>query len=142
MTLERKMQASLAHLEQDVDGFMGAAFVDLESERALAVHSVRPEFDLAAMENAGCVAIRAHLASLKTQCEEAFLEEMIVLVTGYIYVFFMLTKSVFLCLAADRDETNLALVKSVVGRRVAGLAVAMSGGAALEAAAITGNMIG
>lgn len=111
MATEREYQVALAHLEQDLDGFVGASFVEVETGKTLAAHSVRPEFDLTSVGAFSSEMVKQQYRTMKSLNLDGELEEMFVTLSGQMHLCHMITPNVFLYLAADRDETNLAMMK-------------------------------
>ena len=117
MSRQRVYQAALANLEQDLDGLVGAAFIDLESGSILASHSVEPTFDQSAVGDAGRAAIAVHAELAEgARGEDSSVEEVTVTATGLIHVYYVIEPGVLLSVTAERSEANLAWVKAVVSR--------------------------
>ena len=116
MTIQRQYQATLINLEQEIDGFLGAAFIDLSTGQSLAAHSVRPGFDPSSVSAAGRAAVLSHLELIDSLDTEPNLIDILVTSSYRIYVYQPISHQVFLYIAADREETNPALVKTVVNR--------------------------
>lgn len=120
MATERAYQAALISLEQDLDGLVGAAFVDLETGRKLAGHSVRPAFDQSAVANAARAALKAHMALVQPLGGRAHVEDILVTMGEHLHLYHAVTPAVALVISADRAATNLALVRAAA-RCCAGL---------------------
>lgn len=116
MTIERQYQATLIYLEQEIDGFLGAAFIDRHTGESLAAHSVQPRFDLSSVSAAACAAITAQVNLFESLGDESYLDDLIVNSSRHIYFYQAISPRIFLYVAADRDETNLALVRTVAKR--------------------------
>lgn len=116
MTIERQYQATLIYLEQEVDGFLGAAFIDLDTGQSLVAHSVRPGFDPSLVSAAGHAAILAQQKLMASLGDESVLEDVLVTSSLHVYIYQPISPLVFLYVAADLDETNPALVRSAVKR--------------------------
>ena len=116
MTKRRVYQAALVDLEQDLDGLIGAAFIDLASGEILASHSVEPAFDQGAVGNAGREAIVVQGDLVPKGGARSIVEEMTVTMTDRIHVYSVVGPGVFLSVSAERSETTLAWVKAIVGR--------------------------
>ncbi len=119
---ERECQAVLAHLEQEIDGFVGASFVDAQSGRALAVHCVRPEYPLSSISAHAGELVRHKDRALRAAGVADELEEMLVTTRERLHLYKLLGSDVLLYVTAAREETTLALLKTVVQRRADELA--------------------
>jgi hypothetical protein len=53
-------------------------------------------------------------------CSSDLLEDMVLTLTDQIHLIKMISENVFLYLAAEKDQTNLAIVRSAVNRNIAG----------------------
>lgn len=116
MTIQRQYQATLINLEQEIDGFLGAAFIDMSTGQSLAAHSVRPGFDPSSVSAAGRAAVLSQFELINSLGTESKLIDVLVTSNDRIYVYQPISHQVFLYTAADREETNPALVKTVVNR--------------------------
>ena len=116
MTIQRQYQATLIDLEQEIDGFLGAAFIDMSTGHSLAAHSVRPGFDPSSVSAAGRAAVLSQFELIDSLGTESNLIDILVTSSNRIYVYQPISHQVFLYIAADREETNPALVKTVVNR--------------------------
>jgi hypothetical protein len=123
---ERECQATLAHLEQDVDGFIGAVFVETSTGRQLAAHSVQTGCDLAALAAAAWLAVTAYLKLARGGDGASTLEEIVVADADYLHLSCVLSSSVFLTVSAARSLTNLAMLRAVVRRRSEPLKISAS----------------
>lgn len=112
MATEREYQAALIHLEQELDGFVGAAFVDLETGRKLAAHTVRPAFNQSAVANAARVALTAQMALVQSLGAHAGVEDILVTMSDRLHLYCAVTPAVVLIVSAERAETNFALVRA------------------------------
>lgn len=114
MTTDRRYEATLIHLEQVVDGFLAAAFVDLGTGRSLAAHSVHPDFDSSAVQVAGHVAIAAQVKLIESLGNGCRLDDILVTTNDFVCFFQPISSHVFLYIAADTEYTNPALVRNAV----------------------------
>lgn len=114
MTIERLHEATLIRLEQEVDGFLGAAFVDLTTGQSLAAHSVQPHFDSSAVSSAGHAAMTAQLKLIESVGNGCQLNDVMVTTSHCVYVYQPISHSVFLYVAADTEYSSPALVRNAV----------------------------
>lgn len=115
MTVLREYQAALVYLEQDIDGFLGASFVNMDTHEILAAHSVRPEFPLAAVSGSCSRLVELHCRNME-ETEIAF-EEMLLTLGEHFHVCSVVCPGVLLFVAAERTATNLGLIKVSVHSR-------------------------
>jgi predicted regulator of Ras-like GTPase activity (Roadblock/LC7/MglB family) len=118
MSSEREFQAVLAHLEQDVEGFIAAAFVDFVHQKRLASHCVTPSFDQES-------AFGAAFATLRSQATTEFdaPEEIIVTSRDWLHFYLLLSGSVAVIVTAKRTATTIALMQLIVRRAVEKISV-------------------
>jgi len=121
MNNEREFQALLAHLEQDLDGFLGAAFTELATGRTLAAHCVLPAFDQSAISEAGRVALLAQTTVLASPVQSV--EEILITTSEYYHLYQMVSSTVFISVTASRDKTNLASIRALTRLRAERIAV-------------------
>ncbi len=105
----------LDKLVSDLAGAVAACVIDTESGMTLAISSLAVDFD--------CEAAAAHSALL-LQCQRRMqsamdsrggLREMVLTLTEQIFVLKPLTPGVALFVAANANETNLAMVRFAIG---------------------------
>lgn len=115
--MEREFQAVLAHLEQDLDGFIGASIVDMESGRTLAAHCVRPEFDLDGISTASAETAKLQFEIARLSGSQCLVEEILVLLTDQTHLCQVVSSRFLLFAAVESAETNLAMLKATVRAR-------------------------
>ncbi len=121
MTTERIYQDALTRLEQQVDGFVAAAFVDIDTGMTIVAHSLRPGFDLPAASAYNSELVKQKRRTLSALGLEPEVEDLLVTLADQLHLIRPVSDAVFLYLAADRAKTNLALVKSAAAKAVAAL---------------------
>lgn len=121
MATQDQLNALLADIERDINGFIGASIVDLESGLPLASSSVRPDFDLEVASAFNSEIVKNKKRTIEALGIEAELEDMLLTLNTQLHLLKMLDDDLFIYLAADRQATNLALLRSSVNRRVAAL---------------------
>lgn len=109
----------IADIAQDVNGFIGASIVDLESGMPLASASTRPDFDLEVASAYNSEMVKSKKKTIAALGLDASLEDMLLTLDSQLHLIKMLAPDVFMYLAADRQATNLALLRSSVNRHVA-----------------------
>lgn len=123
MLPERTLQATLAHLEQEIDGYVAASFVHLTSGRTLAAHCVRPDYPLGALSGHGRAQLERQRQALTAAESPEQIEELLVTTSAYFHLHAIVAAEVALYVVVSRAETTLAFVKSVIQRRTDALKV-------------------
>ncbi|CAI7632345.1 unnamed protein product [Penicillium discolor] len=124
MATQDQLNALLADIERDINGFIGASIVDLESGLPLASSSVRPDFDLEVASAFNSEIVKNKKRTIDALGIQGELEDMLLTLNTQLHLLKMLDDDLFIYLAADRQATNLALLRSSVNRRVAALGAA------------------
>jgi hypothetical protein len=122
MASEKTLLESIAKIEGDVNGVIATAVVDLESGMTLAAKSNRGEFDLAVASAYNSELVKQKLKIMKALKLNVALEDMLISLADQIHLIKMLPGNTsFLYLAADRGSTNLAILRTAVGKHTAAL---------------------
>lgn len=121
MATQDELNTLIADIANDINGFIGASVVDLESGMPLASSSVRPEFDLDVASAYNSEIVKNKMRTIAALGIDANLEDMLLTLDTQLHLIKMVTDEMFLYLAADRQATNLALLRSAVNRHVAAL---------------------
>jgi hypothetical protein len=121
MATEKDILEVIGKIEAEVGGFIAASLVDLESGMTLAARSRRPEFDLALASAYNSEMVKAKLKTMKVLNLQTNLEDMLLTLGDQIHLIKIISPTTFLYLAAERAATNLALVRSTVGRHAPNL---------------------
>ncbi len=121
MASEKEMVETLESMEKDVNGFIAASLVDLESGMTLAVKSVRSDFDLTAASAYNSEMVKQKLKIMKTLGLTGSLEDMLLTLTDQIHLIKLVSSTTFLYMAVDKSQSNLAIVRTAVNRHVAAL---------------------
>jgi predicted regulator of Ras-like GTPase activity (Roadblock/LC7/MglB family) len=116
MATEQKINEALAKLESEISGFIAASVVDMESGLTLGVRSSRPEFDLSAASAYNSEIVKQKLKTIKILNLKSTLEDMLLTLSDQIHLIKLVSPTTFIYLAADKSMTNLAIVRSTVGR--------------------------
>ena len=121
VAVERAYQTALAYLEQDVDGFIGASFADAQTGRICVAHSVYPTFALSSWVAASGEMLRMQRQAALGLRDEAVLEEIVATFGSRVHLARMVSATVFLFIAANRETVNLALMNFAIKSRTAHL---------------------
>ncbi|HEX4954053.1 MAG TPA: response regulator [Thermoanaerobaculia bacterium] len=121
MATEKQLQETLAKIQSEISGFIGASVVDLETGMTLAVNSVRGDLDLSAASAYNSEMVKQKLKIIKALNLNTTLEDMLLTLGDQIHLIKIISAGTFIYLAADRASTNLAIVRAAVAKHVAGL---------------------
>jgi len=122
MASEKSLLDSIAKIESDVNGVIATAAVDLESGMTLAAKSNRGDFDLAVASAYNSELVKQKLKIMKALKLNTALDDMLITLSDQIHLIKILPgQTSFLYLAADRGSTNLAILRSAVGKHTATL---------------------
>jgi hypothetical protein len=121
MASEKDIVDVFKKIEAEVPGFIAASLVDLESGLTLGVYSVRPEFDLSVASAYNSEIVKAKLKAIKALNLKSMLEDMLLTLSDQIHLIKVVTPQTFVYFAADRGQTNLAIVRTAVAKHVAAL---------------------
>jgi hypothetical protein len=121
MASEKELLDVLTKVEGEITGFIGASIVDLESGMTLAVKSNRADFDLTAASAYNSEMVKQKLKIMKVLNLKSTLEDMLLTLSDQIHLIKIIGPGTFMYLAADKSGTNLAIVRSVVTRHLAGM---------------------
>jgi hypothetical protein len=113
-------ESVLSLLEQDVDGFMGAAVVDFATGQPVARLCVQPPFGMSAVIEAAVTAMRAHVAA-ETAVGAGAVEEMGMSDSICFHFYQLVTPGELLVVSALRSEISFALLRAFARRRAAPL---------------------
>ncbi|KQQ62667.1 hypothetical protein [Microbacterium sp. Leaf320] len=121
MATQDELNALIQQIADDINGFIGASVVDVESGLPLATKSVRPDFDLDVASAYNSEMVKNKRKTIEALRLGATLEDMLLTLDTQLHLLKMVDADTFLYLAADRQVTNLALLRSAVNRHVTAL---------------------
>ncbi len=121
MATQDQMTDVIARLAADISGFLGACIVDMETGMPLASRSSRSDFDLDVASAYNSEMVKAKNKTIKALGISSQLEDMLLTLSDQLHLIKMLGPSTFIYIAADRQSTNLALLRSAVNRETATL---------------------
>lgn len=119
MATQEQLGSMLEALADDVSGFIGASIVDLESGMPLASISRRPNFDLEVASAYNSEMVKGKNKTIRALGLNSKLEDMLLTLNDQLHLIKLMSDTVFLYVAADRQSTNLALLRSAVNRQSA-----------------------
>jgi len=116
MPTEKQLNDVLEKIGEDCNGFIAASLVDLDSGMTLAVKASRTDFDLTVASAYNSELVKAKLKTIKALGLKATIEDMLITLSDQIHLIKLVNKTTFLYLAVDRSRSNLAIVRSAVGK--------------------------
>lgn len=119
--LDQEITEILTQIEKDCPGFIAASVVDLDSGMTLGVHHADPSFDLATASAFNSEMVKQKLKIMQALGLDSTLEDMLLTLSDQIHLIKLFGES-FLYLAAERESSNLALVRNAVNRHSSSLA--------------------
>lgn len=122
MANEKELMDAILKIESDIGSFIAASFVDLESGMTLAAKSNRSDFDLSVASAYNSEMVKQKLKIMKALNLKTTLEDMLLTLGDQIHLIRIVTPGTFLYLAAAREGTNLAIVRSAVIKHTVGVA--------------------
>lgn len=121
MPTEKQIVEVLDKIAADMSGFIAASVVDMESGLTLGAKSYRSDFDLSTASAYNSELVKQKMKIVRALNLKSVLEDMLLTLSDQIHMIKIVSPNVFLYLAADRDSTNLAIMRSAVARQVAAL---------------------
>jgi hypothetical protein len=118
MPSEKQIQDTFEKVAADVPGFIAASLVDLESGMTLGAKSVRADFDLTAASAYNSEMVKQKLKIMKALNLRTNLEDMLLTLGDQIHIIKIVSPTSFIYLAAERANSNLAIVRNAVIRHV------------------------
>jgi hypothetical protein len=114
MATEKQVLETIDKIAADMSGFIAASLVDMESGLTLGAKSNRSDFDLGVASAYNSELVKQKLKIIRALNLKSTLEDIVLTLSDQIHIIKMVTPNVFLYLAADRDSTNLAIVRTAV----------------------------
>ncbi len=116
MASEKDYVEIFEQISADIPGFIARSLVDLDTGMTLAVHSARPEFDLAAASAFNSEMVKQKLKTIKALKLSSTLDDMLLSLSDQIHLIKMVGTSAFVYLASERAGSNLAIIRNAVNR--------------------------
>ena len=121
MGTEKQIVETIEKIASEMSGFIAASLVDMESGLTLGAKSMRSDFDLSVASAYNSELVKQKLKIVRALNLKSTLEDMLLTLSDQIHMIKIISPSVFLYLAADREATNLAIMRSAVNKHVAAL---------------------
>jgi predicted regulator of Ras-like GTPase activity (Roadblock/LC7/MglB family) len=116
MATEQHIEEVLNKISGEMSGFIAAALVDLDSGLTLGTKSVRSDFDLSVASAHNSELVKQKMKIMKALNLDMALEDMLLTLSDQIHIIKIVSPHMFLYLAADREATNLAIMRSAVNK--------------------------
>lgn len=121
MPTEKQIVEALDKIASDMSGFIAACLVDMESGLTLGAKSHRSDFDLSVASAYNSELVKQKIKIMRALNLKSNLEDMLLTLTDQIHMIKIVSPNVFLYLAADRDSTNLAIMRTAVAKQLPAL---------------------
>lgn len=121
MPTEKQVVETIDKIAADMSGFVAAALVDMESGLTLGAKSRRSDFDLSVASAYNSELVKQKVKIVRALNLKSELEDMLLTLTDQIHMIKIVSPNVFLYLAAERDSTNIAIMRTAVAKHLAGL---------------------
>lgn len=118
MGRQEKLTKLIDDIAADLGGFIGASVVDLETGMSLASRSRVASFDLDVASAYNSEMVKAKNKAINALNIQSDLEDMLLTLSDQIHLIKMLEPQVFIYVAASREGTNLAMLRTTVASKV------------------------
>ena len=108
-------------IQGDVPGFIAISLVDLETGMSLGSKSTRADFDLNVASAFNAELVKQKQKTMKALNLKSSLEDILLTLSDQLHMIKFVTPKTFVYMAADRAQTNLAVVRSAVSKHMASL---------------------
>jgi hypothetical protein len=109
-------------IQSEIPGFIAASLVDLETGMTLSTKSSRPDFDLSVASAFNAELVKQKLKTMKALNLKSNLEDILLTLSDQLHMIKFVTPKTFVYLAADKANSNLAIVRATVAKHIAALA--------------------
>lgn len=121
MPTEKQIVEVLDKIAADMSGFIAGSLVDMESGLTLGTKSNRSDFDLSVASAYNSELVKQKVKIMRALNLKSNLEDMLLTLTDQIHMIKIISPNVFLYLAADRESTNIAILRTAVAKHVTSL---------------------
>ena len=118
MTQQDNLNNFLESLSADLNGFIGASIVDLDTGMSLASISKYPDFDLDVAAAYNSEMVKAKFKTMEALGISGGLEDMLLTLTDQLPLIKFLDDNMFVYLAVTSAQSNLALMRKSVLLRI------------------------
>lgn len=116
-----KYTETFEKIQAEVPGFIAIALVDLETGMTMAARSTRTDFDLAVAGAFNSELVKQKQKTMKALNLKSTLEDILLTLTDQLHIIKFVTPKTFVYMAADRAQTNLAVVRAAVSKHLVAL---------------------
>jgi hypothetical protein len=121
MANDKVINEAFDHFASDIPGFIAASLVDIDSGMTLAVRSTRNDFDLGVASAYNSELVKQKMKIMKSLNLKTTLDDMIITLGDQIHFIKLLSPTMFIYLAAERANSNIAIVRTVVNKHSVGV---------------------
>jgi hypothetical protein len=118
MPAEKQIIESFEKIASEIPGFIAASLVDLESGMTLGTKTLRADFDLAAASAYNSEMVKQKQKIMRALSLKTTLEDMLITLGDQIHLIKMVSPTSFIYLAADRANSNIAIVRVAVNKHL------------------------
>ena len=118
MTQQDNLNNFLEALSTDLNGFIGASVIDLDTGMSLASISKYPDFDLDVAAAYNSEMVKAKFKTMEALGISGGLEDMLLTLTDQLHLIKFLDDNMFVYLAVTAAQRNLALMRKSVLVRI------------------------
>ncbi len=116
MTQQDNLNRFLESLSTDLNGFIGASVVDLDTGMSLASVSKYPDFDLDVAAAYNSEMVKSKFKTMEALGINGGLEDMLLTLTDQLHLIKILANNMFVYLAVNSTQCNLALMRRAVNQ--------------------------
>lgn len=116
-----KYSGAFDKIQGEVPGFIAIALVDLETGMTLSTKSTRAEFDLNVASAFNAELVKQKLKTMKALNIKGALEDILLTLSEQLHIIKFVTPKTFVYMAAEKAQTNLAVIRSVISKHLPSL---------------------
>jgi hypothetical protein len=109
-------------IQGEVPGFIAITLVDLETGMTLSTKSTRADFDLNVAGAFNAELVKQKQMAMKALNLKSTLDDILLTLTDQLHMIKFVTSRTFVYMAADRAQTNLAVMRAAVSKHLVSLA--------------------
>lgn len=121
MPSEKQIVETIEKIAADMSGFIAASLVDMESGLTLGAKSMRSDFDLSVASAYNSELVKQKMKIIRALNLKSTLEDMLLTLSDQLHMIKLIGPNIFLYVAADREGTNIAIMRAAVAKQVANL---------------------
>lgn len=118
MSQQEQLNNFLNNIAEDLNGFIGASVVNLDTGMSLASISRSHDFDLDIAAAYNSEMVKAKFKTMNALGLEGGLEDMLITLQNQLHLIRMLDNNLFVYVAVSSDHCNLALLRAAVKANV------------------------